>query len=362
MVTERDPKTNRVSISDLTPPIRAKVNDHQRGLAAIPTEYVAIADIDDEPVSGVKTSPVSSNWASEAEEYLVVSKNLLLGLMNAICEEDFGWSDFDWDEVDVEDITEMVEDCLDEYVRKDILTEQTVLGRITSGNVVALTVAQLWGLLSNYAEMYKHENATATNIQAANDWHFLNGFTTGEVGGGWSFHAGKQLAITAYATSDAGAKTQVTSATHAMVNGDIVSISNTAHYDGVHIVEQVATNTFVITVAFGGDDGASVGEHGGHFISYTATASGKYLISYTLSLIPANPNDICEVTTFLNATQNIKGESQTKLGAVTDYQNVAGHSIKDITVNDIISIAIRNISGAGDFTIRDCNLTLVRIG
>jgi len=242
------------------------------------------------------------------------------------------------------------------------VAEQTVVGRITSGNVVALTVAQLWGLLSNYAEMYKHENATATNIQAANDWHFLNGFTTGEVGGGWSFHAGKQLAITAYATSDAGAKTQVTSATHAMVNGDIVSISNTAHYDGVHIVEQVATNTFVITVAFGGDDGASVGEHGGHFMSSTATASGKYLISYTLSLIPANPNDICEVTTFTNATQNIKGESQTKLGAVTDYQNVAGHSIKDITVNDIISIAVRNISGAGDFTIRDCNLTLVRIG
>jgi len=94
MVTERDPKTNRVSISDLTPPIRAKVNDHQRGLAAIPTEYVAIADIDDEPVSGVKTSPVSSNWASEAEDDILVSKNLLLGLMNAICEEDFSWDEF----------------------------------------------------------------------------------------------------------------------------------------------------------------------------------------------------------------------------------------------------------------------------
>jgi len=47
---------------------------------------------------------------------------------------------------------------------------------------------------------------------------------------------------------------------------------------------------------------------------------------------------------------------------VTDYQNVAGQTVLDITVDDIISLAVRNISSGGNFTIRNANMTLVRIG
>ncbi len=63
--------------------------------------------------------------------------------------------------------------------------------------------------------------------------------------------------ITAYATSDAGTKTEVTSAGHGLSNGDAVIISGTTSYNDTWAIEQVATDTFVIPTAFVADDGSS---------------------------------------------------------------------------------------------------------
>jgi hypothetical protein len=61
-------------------------------------------------------------------------------------------------------------------------------------------------------------------------------------------------AITAFATSDAGAKTQVTSTAHGLSDGDIITLTGTINYDGSYVVEQKATNTFVIPIAYVADD------------------------------------------------------------------------------------------------------------
>ncbi|MFH1738819.1 MAG: hypothetical protein ABIH23_07405 [bacterium] len=63
-------------------------------------------------------------------------------------------------------------------------------------------------------------------------------------------------AITAFATSDGGAKTQVTSAAHGLVNGEVVIISGTTSYNGTFLIEQIATNTFVIPQAYVANDAA----------------------------------------------------------------------------------------------------------
>lgn len=62
------------------------------------------------------------------------------------------------------------------------------------------------------------------------------------------------MAITAFATSDAGAKTQVTSAAHGLSDDDVVTITGTTSYNGSHIVEQKTTNTYVIPVAYVAND------------------------------------------------------------------------------------------------------------
>ncbi len=70
--------------------------------------------------------------------------------------------------------------------------------------------------------------------------------------------ADKIQAITAFATSDGGAKTQVTSAAHGLIDGNVVTITGSTSYNGSHIIEQKATNTFVIPVAFVADDATGV--------------------------------------------------------------------------------------------------------
>ncbi|MDD5387649.1 MAG: hypothetical protein PHQ22_10690 [Sulfuricurvum sp.] len=212
----------------------------------------------------------------------------------------------------------------------------------------------------NYAGMYRHESAAVTTIQHQNDWHLVNEFITGYMGGGWYWHVGEQLAITAYADNGDG-RTRVTDAGHTLINGDIISISGTTSYDGVWIVQQVAVNTFVIDTAFVLDDGISVGEHGSHFHSASPTSAGKYLVTYSLSLKPNSPNCFIEASVFYNATQETKSESETKLGAITDTQNVAGFSIVDVSVNGVISLGIRNTTDTGDFVIKDGNMTLVKL-
>lgn len=63
--------------------------------------------------------------------------------------------------------------------------------------------------------------------------------------------------ITAFATANAGAKTEVASATHGLTNGDVVTISGTTSYNGTHVISDSAAGTFEIEVAFVADDGAS---------------------------------------------------------------------------------------------------------
>jgi len=225
-----------------------------------------------------------------------------------------------------------------------------------------VTVEELWAILSQFAGMYRHESVAVTTIQDKDDWHVVNGFTEGENGGGWTYHAGEQLALTAQADNGDG-KTKITCAGHGLINGDVISISGTNSYDGVWVVEQVAPpDTFVISTAWGADEGDQTGEHGSHFIPTTAGAAGKYLVTYSMSVTPGSPNCVLEAATFLNADQCMKCESQTKLGAASDYQNVAGQSVLDLAVNDIISLAVRNITDNGNFIIRNGNLTIVRIG
>lgn len=225
-----------------------------------------------------------------------------------------------------------------------------------------VTVAQLWAVLRNFAGMYRHESDEVTEIQEVNDWHLVNGCAEGESGGGWTYHAGGRLALTAQANNGDG-KTLITCAGHGLVDGDVISISGTTSYDGVWVVEQVTPpDTFVINTLWVADEGVKTGEHGSHFQATTEAAIGKYLVTYSMSVKPGTPNCVLEASTFSNATQCMKCESQTKLGAGTDYQNVAGQSIIDVALNDILSFAVRNLTDAGDFLIRNGNLTAVRIG
>lgn len=213
----------------------------------------------------------------------------------------------------------------------------------------------------NYSEMYLHENTNPTAIQKANVWHLMNGLSQGLLSSLWSFKAGKSLAISAYATSDGGAKTRVTSAGHTMSNGDIVSIANTTNYDGIYVVEQVTTDTFVIPKAFVADDGASVGEFGASLYSVNPFSGGTYMVLYSLSITPSTKADIYEITLYHNAVQCTKCKSQTRMKDITDYDVLSGNNLVNYTANDKICIAIRNLTNSGSVTARYGCIVILRV-
>lgn len=215
---------------------------------------------------------------------------------------------------------------------------------------------------NNIAEMYQHEQVTETTIQEDDEWHLVKEFSQGVIGAGWTFGAGQQLAITAFASSDGGAKTQVTVAGHGMSDGDIISIANTANYDGVFVIEQVATDTFVIAQAFNGDDGASTGEQGSYLKCNAVEAEGTYEVEYSVSVTPAQNGNVMEATIFHNATYKINMEIQRKMGTAADYGVGGSGGYLTISNGDIITLAIENLSAAQDITVRNANVRVHKVG
>jgi len=68
----------------------------------------------------------------------------------------------------------------------------------------------------------------------------------------------KAISITAYAASST--KTQCTSASHGMSDGEIVTIIGTHAYNGTYTVESSAANTFVIDKTFATDEATGTGK------------------------------------------------------------------------------------------------------
>jgi hypothetical protein len=286
-----------------------------------------------------------------------------------------------WEELEQGDILELVSIGLERYILTSTLhantilkadsdhtpieltvPEQTLVGRITSGVITALTRAQIWSIIRGYAGAYSHENTTALTIEEVNVAHALHGLTQGHLSTGWTFYVGKSLSITAFATSDGGTKTQVTVATHGLANGDIVTIANTTSYNGIYSIEQVTTNTFVIRKAWVANEGAKVGHAAAYLTNTNAISTGIYLVCGTASCTPANSNDVFEFEFYLDTTELTNTESQIKLGSTGDFSEASTQGIIEYTAGQKLWAKTVNLTGAGDITVRDCNFTLIRIG
>ncbi len=211
-------------------------------------------------------------------------------------------------------------------------------------------------MTGNYGEMFAHENVNPTVVQAASQWVGIKELEAGALGSNWTFDAGKQIAITAYA-NNLDSKTQVTSAAHGLSDGDVVSISGTTSYNGVWVIEQKTDNTFVIDTNWVADDGASTGENPSRLIAGDG-AAGTYAIHYTFSITPENNNDVLEMAMYNGETYLMHLETQNFSKQTGQYMVSAGVGIETIIAGDQLTAGLMNLSGGGDFTIRDANISI----
>ena len=242
-----------------------------------------------------------------------------------------------------------------------VVNENEVVGRETGGVIESLDTNEIWGIIEHYSEFYRHESVAPTTIQAANQWHVLNGYTVGLVGVHWTFTDGHQLALTAQADNGDG-NTVITCNLHGMANGDVASIAGSVNYNGIWVVEQVTANTFVIVDPFVANEGALTGEMASYLTSVRPHCPGAYRVSYSLTMTPAQNNNAFEIVIFINDDYQVQTETQVRTGNAADFQVVASGGFFNFTVGDKVCIAVMNLTAVQNFTVRNANVAVNRVG
>ena len=153
--------------------------------------------------------------------------------------------------------------------------------------------------------------------------------------------ADKIQAITAFATSDAGAKTQVTSAAHGLTDGDVVTITGTTSYNGSHIIEQKATNTFVIPVAFVADDATGVWMLNLADTETPLTAFSGGWGDYQYAMSESVSKNTPEYYVENNGKIYIYPPADTDYGVLLEYQKYDNQDDTDIEFGDEFSNALK---------------------
>ena len=209
--------------------------------------------------------------------------------------------------------------------------------------------------------------ATVTVINTATAWHAMggNGNWTANKLNSWSFVDGTApVAITVYATADAGAATTVTAAGHGLSDGDTVTIDGSTNYNSiaqVHTVSNVAGADFKIDVAFAGDDGAGNVSRGPYLLA-GANAAGEYEIAWHMSSgQPGGGAQAFEGSVFVNATEIDDLHSHRKFGAGGDVGSWASEAIQTIAASDRVWMAVNNLDGTGNHTNDHLVLLLRRV-
>jgi hypothetical protein len=148
-------------------------------------------------------------------------------------------------------------------------------------------------------------------------------------------------AIAALATSDAGAKTQITSALHGLANGTVITVSGTTSYNGTYIVEQVATNTFVIPKAFVANDATGMWlvniAHTEDPLTAFSGGWDEYLVCMAESTTPGTPTQYIEQNGRIYLYPPADGD----YGVLLEYQKYDNQDDTTIEFGDEFSNALK---------------------
>jgi hypothetical protein len=220
----------------------------------------------------------------------------------------------------------------------------------------------------NIAEMYIFQNTTETVVDTADVFHMLSltEITAGDIDG-WTFEDGTRGDdITAYATSDAGARTKVTTtAAHNLAVGDFISITGTTNYNDLYeVMEVVDANNFTINKAWDTNDDATGTYNRGGTLTAGAGAAGGYRSSWKVTLTPAVNGQVFTGAYCVNGVPCEKCRARDKLGTAADYSPQGSNAFRvgtPIAAGDKIQFIFKNVGGTGNFTIRHGNLNLHRV-
>ncbi len=207
-----------------------------------------------------------------------------------------------------------------------------------------------------YAELFVTENAVATVITVTNTPHSVTVFGAGHTQE-YTIVAGISGTTSAFADygGTVAGTVKATDGTHGLTTGDIITIEGGTNYLGVFEVTVIDGDNFYFTDTWVADDGAVAWSMGDYI---KINRKDDISINSGFSCTPSTNNDIFKFVVYVNTTPITHFTSEVKLKLTTDLQTTHIGGVDPVSENDRIWMAITNVGGTGNITIKHGNLTI----
>lgn len=205
-------------------------------------------------------------------------------------------------------------------------------------------------------EMYMYAATRTITIDGSGYYNLIQGLSSGDLNM-FTVDASASGAITVVANNGDGTL-RITSASHTLTGGEIISIRGTTSYNSVYVITYVNANQFDITATWVADEPGSWDQ--GTQLVAGANTSGAFEILYNVSGYAALANKRFKWELFQNATELDKS-AQERNHSTTDMGNISGGCFVTVAPGDRFSIGIYGVTDATDFVIEHGNVRIQKL-
>ena len=213
----------------------------------------------------------------------------------------------------------------------------------------------------------ENTDAFVVSEQSNHTAYHTNGLVVGDTSGGWTFDAGGAGTSHAIASiadgADSGVDIAVTTSTsHGLSAGDIVSQSNltSAVYTGFFKVKAIISDTvYEVAAVFTATDTGTMDQAA--VLICPVGGAGSYLCHWSCDATSATNNETFDFAIHLDAAHQSKTNAQRKFGTAGDVGSMGNMALVDIADGEKISFMAKNADSAGNITIRNLHIVLVRL-
>ena len=220
-----------------------------------------------------------------------------------------------------------------------------------------------------HAEIHDDDNTDAFVINDAGaDFHsyHTNGLAAGDLAG-WTFVAGGAGTSFPIASIADGAASGVdiavtTTGSHGLATGDIISQTNLADaaYVGIFTVKAIISATIYEVAAVFTTTGTGTVDQAATLIAGVG-AAGVYQMVWGADATTVSNNETFDFRILNGTTVVVGSKSRIEFGTGAKFSSFGKPSIFAVADGDKISFALSNEDSAGNITIRDITITLVRL-
>jgi len=216
-----------------------------------------------------------------------------------------------------------------------------------------------------HAETHDEDNTDVYTISKINENHCYHspGIIVGDVGG-WTLQSGGTVPIAVITDAGSGDIDVETTGNHNLAVGDIISQNNispvNAAYTDVFVVKSIVDSThYTVTAVFTATATGIMNK--ATTLTCSPLAAGVYAVLYDLSAVAETINDKFRFFMYNNATKIAGTRRKKTFNVAGKEEDVTKGVFTHIAANDKISLVLKNTVSAGNITLEDNDMRLMKL-